>query len=338
MTLTRAQADEVRASALETWEPRSDIAARYGVKLSNVYAVLSNRAHHDPEYDRYGLATPIRHERGRATPWKIVDEIRSIRQTKYVSPSVLSRQFGVDETYDRSTLVQRDDIRLREMRTSGFIYGLYCVCGECDSDKIQYVGQTVQSPEKRLSAHRNPTGKDRYTKRARWTRDHGPENIQVRVLETDPEDGLDVAEVRNILAYDTLVPNGYNMTPGGYAGAGHPGEENNSAKLTRAQVEEIIARLEEPGVTSRGLAADYGVTKTLILKIDHGDLWPEVFRPYGTHRLNRNRRMNLTHDDVRMIRTRFSNGEKIASIARDMGQSWHVVSNAARGKTWTDVQ
>ena len=350
--MTREQANRARAEAQDRWEPRDEIAQRYGVKLSNVYAVLSNRAHHDPTYSRSSLAKPLRATPSGATPWEVVDEIRRLRQSRYETLSALARAYGLEETtvygilmnrsrvdpgYDPSTLVTREDLNHRTPRTTGYIYGLYCACGDCDPNKIQYVGQTVQDPEKRLSAHRKPHGKDRYTKRAKWVLTHGPGNIRARVLETDPPDGLDLAEQRNIREYGTLVPDGYNMTPGGYAGAGRSGVDNNSAKLTRAQVCEIVSRFEEPDATSRSLAADYNVTKTLILKIDHGDLWPDVPRPQGTHRLNRNRRMSLTNEDVLSIRERHARGERVASIARDLGESWHVVNNVVKGKTWREV-
>lgn len=353
MTLSRTDADNIRAAALEAWEPRQEIADRYGVSLSNVYRALSNRAHLDPQFDPTSLAKPTRREPLGATPWAVVDEIRSVRQQRYESLSTLARKYGLEEgtvsgilsnttrtdpDYDPSRLVARDDIYLRAPRTSGFIYGLTCSCGSCPPDRIQYVGQTVQSPEKRLSAHRNPRGKDRYTKRAKWVESHGPDNIRVVILETDPEEGLDIAEIRNIERHDTFYPNGYNMTPGGYAGAGSGGARNNAAKLTEMQVREIIDRLEEPDATSRGLAADYGVTKTLILKIDHGDLWPTLPRPNGTHRLNRNRKMNLTPDDVRSIRSRVTSGERVSAVARDLGVSWHVVNSAAKGQTWKGIQ
>ena len=351
MTMTREQADAARREAQERWEPREEIARRYGVSLSNVYAVLSNRAHPDPTFRRDALAKPVRATPAGATPWAVVDEIRSVRQSKYLPLSVLARAYDLDEatisailknrtrvdpTYDPNALVARDDMR-GKLRTTGFIYGLYCTCGACDPEKIQYVGQTVQSPDKRLSSHRKPAGKDRYTKRAKWVLSHGPKNIHVRILETDPLDGLDAAEERSIQRHETLVPNGYNMTPGGYAGAGRGGADNNSAKLTENQVREIIARFEEPGATSRGLAADYDVTKTLILKIDHGDLWPDLPRPNGTHRLNRNRRMNLTPEDVLSIRKRYAQGERVAAIARDMGEAWHVVGNVVNGRTWKEI-
>lgn len=355
MVLTKQEADKLRGEALQTWENRRDIADRYGVTLSNVYRVLSNKAHPDPGYNPAKLARQVRPEPRKSTPWSVVDDIRKLRQQVYLPHEAVAQKFGVTENtvasilknttrvdpeFDPSSIRGRDDLYLRETRINGFIYGLYCVCDNCKEDqgRVRYVGQTVQNPEKRLSSHRKPYGSDKYTIKSKWVSEHGPANIRVVTLETDPPEGLDEAEMKWIDKMNTLAPAGLNMTPGGYAGAGKPGSDNNSAKLTEAQVKEVINLLEVPGATSRGIAAEFGVTKTLILKIDHGDLWPHIDRPNGTHRLNRNRKMKLNPDSVRAIRYRISNGEDPKRVAEEFGVEARDIMNAYKRITWKDVE
>lgn len=351
MVLNRGQSDEIRREACRVWENRSEIASRYGTTLTNVYRVLANKTHYDPNYDPKRLATQERPTPANSTPWEVVDSIRALRQREYLPTFQVAERFGVSEgtvisilknttrtdpNFDPDTIRTRDDWYFRQPRKQGFIYGLYCVCEKCNPD-IEYVGQTVQDPEVRLSAHRNPSGADRYTLKAKWISAHGAENIRVRVLERDPEDGLDSAEVRWISKLGTLAPQGLNMTPGGYSGAGLPGERNNSSKLSEEQVKDIINLLDTPGVTSRSIASEYGVTKTLILKIDHGDLWPHLERPNGTHRLGRNRRAKLDPRKVKEIREKLAAGQTPKKLSEEYGVQPRDITNILRGVTWKDV-
>jgi len=51
------------------------------------------------------------------------------------------------------------------------------------------------------------------------------------------------------------------------------GEQNGNSKLTEAQVREIRARYERGSVTYRSLAAEYGVSQTLIGAVIRRELW-----------------------------------------------------------------
>lgn len=224
------------------------------------------------------------------------------------------------------------------LRDKGTIYGLYCVCSRCDGS-IRYVGQTTQTVERRLSAHRSNPKKERNTLKGRWVQSHGGENIRSRVLEVDPPEGLDEAEIKWVEREGTLNPKGLNLTPGGYDGAGRPGSLNPSAKLTEDQVVEIIHKISsDVSQTSRTLAQEYGVTKTLILKIDQGELWPEVDRPYGVQVLGkRSVKRPMTREVAREIRA--VGGEGVLTryeIADRFGVSYAAVSNILAMRTWRE--
>lgn len=353
--LTGEQAREIRDRLIRQWEPRGRIAEDYGVCVSHIYRVLRNETHPDPDYDPAQLAvrtedSPDSRRPTSALTRSQVEEVRALRLSQYVPVSELATRYkttdsviyGVlqnktwtDRDYNPALLAPRIPQKGGAIRTQGVIYGLYCVCG-CDS-RVMYVGQTTQNPTMRLRAHQDSAIRynrgEYYTRKCQWIREHGRENIRVRILQENPEEGLDAAEARWIRHLDTL-DNGVNMATGGYSGAGRPGEANPGAKLSESQVREIIEKMASPGVTSYSLAKEYGVTKTLILKIDHGDLWPDLPRPHGTRVLNRNRKMTIDHDIAETIRARFEGGEKISAIANDLGVNWHVVGNVVKERSW----
>ena len=53
----------------------------------------------------------------------------------------------------------------------------------------------------------------------------------------------------------------------------HPGEANGQAKLTDEQALEMIARYEAGGVAQRELAAEYGVSQTIVSLIVNRKIW-----------------------------------------------------------------
>jgi len=200
-----------------------------------------------------------------------------------------------------------------------------------------YVGQTTQDPEIRLRAHRGSsfrkTSQEYYTDKSVWIREHGKSNIGFFILESNPRDGLDQAERRWIEKLGTMRPQGVNMATGGYAGAGRPGELNPSCKLSEAQVKEIIDKIaNDPTCTSYSLARDYNVTKTLILKIDHGELWGDIPRPKGTRVLSkRNPKRHLTPYQRSEIMRLAAMGETTSKIASAVGASWGTVNRIRKG-------
>lgn len=298
---------EIRRRLTDKWEPRDEISTEFGIEVSHVYSILRNESHYDPQYSPKELA-----KRPRITRWtgalltpEKVKEIREYRLTNWASNRKLSEVFNVPENvvidclsnksyydpgYNPEKLLQRDRPS-EQIRTTGSIYGLKCACRDCAGKGVQYVGQTTQTLESRLKSHRSSGGREKYTKRGRWVRSHGPKNITIIELQRNPKEGLDEAEIRWIRDLKTLSPGGYNSTPGGYSGAGSPGEKNPSAKLTESEVREIIHRIgTEKGVNAVKLSREYGVSNVAILNIDAGRSWSHVDRPYGTGHLKHSKK------------------------------------------------
>lgn len=80
-----------------------------------------------------------------------------------------------------------------------------------------YVGQTVQSLEKRMKQHKHSadTGEDGCPKLCRAIRKYGWENLTKQIIAVAySKNELDTLEIENIIKYDSFQ-NGYNAHPGG---------------------------------------------------------------------------------------------------------------------------
>lgn len=95
-----------------------------------------------------------------------------------------------------------------EMERYGYIYLI-----TNRSNKKQYVGQTVRDPIKRWIAHKKSKGK------TLASADIQNFSFEVIWIAFDQE-ALNDAEIRLIIEFDTLSPQGYNLRAGGNSG-GH---------------------------------------------------------------------------------------------------------------------
>lgn len=82
----------------------------------------------------------------------------------------------------------------------------------------RYIGQTTQDVQKRFRQHLEAAYlKNRPTYNfclARAIRKYGIDSFQIGILAEVPDDDLDLVEAHYIDMYNTLAPNGYNMSPG----------------------------------------------------------------------------------------------------------------------------
>lgn len=84
-----------------------------------------------------------------------------------------------------------------------------------------YIGQTIKSLEFRLDRHKKDSRrKDKRSYLYHATDKYGWDNFNVEIVEDNvlTKDILNEKEKFYILKYDTLIPNGYNMTAGGTGG------------------------------------------------------------------------------------------------------------------------
>jgi len=84
-------------------------------------------------------------------------------------------------------------------------------------DGKSYIGQTIRTFEKRVLEHKNPNSKCPVISRA--ISKYGPENMSFEIVEDDiPMEQLDEKEMFYIIMFNSLTPNGYNLTGGGQDG------------------------------------------------------------------------------------------------------------------------
>ena len=125
---------------------------------------------------------------------------------------------------------------------------------------------------------------------------------------------------------------------------GLPGEECPSARLTRAQVEEIRSRYQRGEASQDELAMQYGVSQSNISIIVLGKSWRSVSQDPALPERDRRARgercsgAKLTAEAVRRIRERYAEGGgTYAQIALDYGMSERQISLVVLRKAWKHV-
>jgi group I intron endonuclease len=120
--------------------------------------------------------------------------------------------------------------KINRFRKMGYIYKI--------TNKISkkcYIGVTKEdTPEKRWNAHihtlKNNTGcpalKDAMAS-------YGVENFKFEVIIICFDEDLYRFEIEYIKKYNSMVPNGYNILPGGQCGGGFKGKKHNKESITK---------------------------------------------------------------------------------------------------------
>lgn len=128
---------------------------------------------------------------------------------------------------------------------------------------------------------------------------------------------------------------GRNVIPG-LNGAEHP-----RAKFTNEQIVAIRESFAS-GQTATSLAGSYGVVKSTILTIVHGQHWTEVLGPITPVVAERNGSNNtaakLTEEQVLAIRVRYATGATSSlKLAAAYGVSKHTILRIIHRKGWSHV-
>ncbi|AYV78613.1 MAG: GIY-YIG catalytic domain-containing endonuclease [Edafosvirus sp.] len=132
----------------------------------------------------------------------------------------------------------------------GVIYQIYCII-----NKKSYIGQAVSfiagnkpwGAEKRWTSHLNEAlngGKDHCILLNNAIRKYGSKNFEIKTLEENISlDEIDEFEEKYIIEYNSMVPNGYNLTKGGKNGKMTVEARRN--KKERHETVTIVRRHEE---------------------------------------------------------------------------------------------
>ncbi len=114
----------------------------------------------------------------------------------------------------------------------GYIYEITNNSPNLDAKGKKYIGQTIQNINDRWRSHKNKDSNCVYLKRA--FEKHGIENFTFRIICICFDDDLDKYEVEYIEKYNTIVPNGYNISKGGASGfSGCKHSDETKQKLSK---------------------------------------------------------------------------------------------------------
>ena len=130
-----------------------------------------------------------------------------------------------------------------------------------------YIGQSIH-PDKRWWEHCNRAKNctDNYPIHLAITK-YGAESFSMEIIEWTED--YDNREKELIAKYNSICPNGYNVSLGGpnpiMYGDSHP-----NSKVKDADIRNIIADLQENKMSDRDIAKKYGITDKIVADINHG--------------------------------------------------------------------
>lgn len=222
---------------------------------------------------------------------------------------------------------------------------IYCYTNKINNKK--YIGQTI-NPEQRFSAHKsnykNPNNKEYNSVIHRAFRKYGYDNFEYSILAKDINDInlLNQLEIYYINKFNTKIPNGYNVEPGG---------KNSSKEKTLEHRKKEIwgqAKLTEEEVIELRLAYKNKLSPTEIYNKKYKNrlhynsflnIWsgrryslimPEVFET-GRH-------TKLTEDIVKQIRyDREHFNLSYDKLAKKYQISKGTVADIIKRRTWKNV-
>ena len=222
---------------------------------------------------------------------------------------------------------------------------IYCYTNNINGKK--YIGQTM-NPRQRFNAHKSTAFNEKdgeyNSPLHRAFRKYGYENFTYEVLtEADTIEELNGLETYFIAHYDTQIPNGYNILPGG---------KNYSRTLSDETKEKLMyahASLTEQEVIELRIAYKNHESPSKIYKEKYQDkmhynsflnIWtgsryktimPEVFQ-------EGKRKTKLTEEIVRCIKQKKQDGATCQELADEYGVCKSTISDICRGRTWKHVQ
>jgi Mor family transcriptional regulator len=130
-----------------------------------------------------------------------------------------------------------------------------------------------------------------------------------------------------------------NMQDKGNKGNQCKGVTHGNHKLTEQDVKDIRRRYSE-GEYGSDLAKEYNVSNGLIYHIKNGKAWKYTIIGDECEKLKkikRNYPIKLTEEDVRNIRRRYSEGEKVIDLAKEFDVESTMISRIKNGKAWKHI-
>ncbi len=142
----------------------------------------------------------------------------------------------------------------------GNMYGEIYIIKNTVNEKV-YIGQTLQGSDVRFKQHLKLLKSNENQLIHKAIKKYGKDKFYYEVLYENitSYEELNELEEKMIKEYNSLMPNGYNMCPGGQ-------KYRRNIKLTENDINDIIKKYNE-GYSSRKIAEVYNLSYSTILKV-----------------------------------------------------------------------
>lgn len=191
-----------------------------------------------------------------------------------------------------------------------------------------YIGQSrnIDSRKKKHFEHAfNPNRCDYDCLFHRAIRKYGINNFTFKVLEECNPSDLNDKEKYYIKQHNSMMPNGYNMTIGGYSAMG--------TKLSLEDIENITKLLKETDISNKAIANAYNVTTAMIAGINTGSRWRRNLE-YPIRQTDWKPK-TLTYDKVlEIINLIQTTNLSLREIGEIFNVKEHCISAINRGRVW----
>lgn len=206
-----------------------------------------------------------------------------------------------------------------------------------DINRKVYIGQSVNAKD-RFRQHCKPCNMDNSVI-GKAIKKYGKKHFWVEVLERQVENYND-RERYWIDYYNSIVPNGYNISSGGEEPPTYSGDNSPQCKLSDSDVKNLKCDLANTDASLSSLAVKYNISKRQVMRINTGASRANLWEKYPIrHTPNINGK--LTEEDVDMIIDLLSHTYKFdGDIARMYGVDVHAISriNSGQSHKRTDIE
>lgn len=150
-----------------------------------------------------------------------------------------------------------------------------------------YIGYTKHTAQYRFQQHWQGRNEKDGSLLHKALKKFGKNNFSVETVERISEDEWAEKEQYYIEFYNSLVPNGYNIIPGGNKPPLKDREKNPKAKLTNEKILELYSDLESYDLDIGQIAVKYGISQSQAERINSGAFWRQEERDYPIRKLKR---------------------------------------------------
>lgn len=229
------------------------------------------------------------------------------------------------------------------------VCGIYLIRNKVNN-KV-YIGQSV-NVRRRLMEHLRSGQPEKYSIKSEKDKNnpihqaiqkYGVENFEAKIIEKCEQSQLDEKERYWISQFNSTDKNiGYNITDGGQHNVALKGEQHSQAKLTQADVDEIISLLKNTNLSLTEISKRFNnISNTALCMINTGKTWHNNDLNYPIRKTNtglkgeKNSQAQLTDADVMKIRQLQSEGATYATLPEEfkkkVGKSsmYNVLSGAS---------